>query len=248
MLHAILNHQTKPITIMKTRILNNQVTLLIYTALFLILILHSAFSHGQSSYPFNDDKQYIGLDVSFGTHAFTINSDILKINQAVVNQGGGQIGFIYGNKILRTKVGLIGYYSSVSNIAGTIDLYESNASANFYPLSLITKKAHRVEPYFNAGLAYDQIKFYGHYMQNDPEEVNYSTSEAPYIGKIKQLNATVGAGVELKVVDHINFINLFSEIRYGFNMTNTYDRPELGNTKVGNQMAVNIGVTFGRRH
>jgi hypothetical protein len=189
---------------------------------------------------------YRGFTAGFGTRAFTLKSDILQISKARVVEAGGQLGVIFGNKVFRSSIGLLGIYSSVSNIVGTIDLYEAHASVNFYPLSQIRKKQSKIQPYLTGGLTYDKQKFRGHYMKKDMGTVNYSVSNEPYIGSLKQVNATIGTGLEVQLIDDSDFVHLFTEIIYGYNLSSTSKEPVMQNTSVQNQMRFAIGVRFGK--
>jgi hypothetical protein len=75
--------------------------------------------------------------------------------------------------------------------------------------------------------------------------VNYSSLDLPYAGSINVIRTTVGAGVTLKLIDHLDFVHLFSEVTYGFNVYQTTKYALLSNTNVGNQLNVNMGLRFG---
>jgi hypothetical protein len=190
----------------------------------------------------------MGFTANFGGRSFQISSDIEKINNTNVSQAGGQLGFVFGNNIVRSRIGLIGYYSSGKNVAGTIDLFANNASINFYPLALIHREASRIQPYINGGLSYDRMKFYGYYLNQDAAPVNRSTSQAPYLGSIKQINSSFGAGFEFIIVQNHTFLHFFSEARYGFHVSDVDKNYELRNTSASNNVRVNVGIVFGARH
>ena len=229
---------------MITRIRDNQFKALFFVILFIVLILKTMMADAQS-FQFKSENPYKGFVANFGMRSFKITSNIEKINQSSLLQGGGQIGLVFGNSIFRSKIGLLGYYSTAGNTAGTVDLYESNASVNFYPLSWISKKSTMVEPYITAGLDYDQFKFYGYYLNQEPGQINYSQTEAPYLGKMKQVNATVGMGIEVKLMDRYDFVHLFSEIRYGHNISAKAKNAEFTNTEISNQTQIILGISFG---
>lgn len=229
---------------MTARIHENSLKGIFFIILFIVLTLQSIIA-GAQSYRTQNSDFYRGFVASFGTRSADISSSIAKIDQTTLMQAGGQIGLMFGNAVLRSKIGLLGYYSSVGTANGTTDLYESNAAVNFYPLSWLMKKSLTVEPYLAGGLHYDQYKFYGHYVNREPGETNYSQTEAPYLGKIKQVNATVALGVEVRLVDDVNFIHLFSEVRYGGTLSDKATNETFANTQLTNQMQVVLGVTFG---
>ena len=229
---------------MTARIKENQLKGFIVLILFITLIFQVMIGQAQS---FRSSQQnlYKGLVVSFGTRSVEVSSDISKINGTNLMETGGQVGVTFGNQILRTNIGILGYYSSAGNTAGTTDLYESNASMNFYPFALFTGNKCLVQPYLTAGVAYDRFKFFGYYINREPGITNYSQSEAPLLGKIKQVNGTVGMGLELKLRDEFSFINVFSEVKYGYNLSQTASDNAFANTTLMNQMQVVLGLSFG---
>lgn len=221
---------------MTTRLHLNSLKGILLIALFILLLIKSFGAQAQI---------YKGFVAGFGTRNSTISSTIAQVDQANLVQAGGQIGLMFGNNVLRSKIGLLGYYSSTGAGAGTTDLYESNGAVNFYPLALIAKKGSLVEPYITGGVSYDQFKFFGYYINQEPGNLNYSQAEAPYLGKIKQLNATFGMGVEVKLTDNHNFIHLFGEARYGRNLSSKSDEAAFDRTNIVNQTHVTVGLTFG---
>jgi hypothetical protein len=230
---------------MNSRIKNNQTTLIFYVTLFLALTVSIATSNAQS---FNKNKKvyYKGIDGGFGIHTFQMNSDISAIDKSTVSLAGGKLGVVLGNTIVRTKIAF-GYYASTTGIAGSVDLYRNTASVNFYPLNALTKKNSRVEPYFTAGVAYNNIKMYGHYLGNDNGKQNYSVSQAPYLGSIKQVNGTIGAGIEVKLMEKNDFVHLTSEVVWGGNIFHNQNET-FQNSSVNKQMTFNVGISFGVRN
>lgn len=227
---------------MTARLNDNTLKGIILIILSIILVFQSIVADAQS-YPRN--QMYMGFSAGFGTRSSEISSNIAEIHAASLLQAGGQVGVIVGNSIVRSRIGLLGYYSSTGNTAGTTDLYESNAVVNFYPLALISGKGSVVEPYINGGLSYDRFKFFGYYVNQEPGQINYSQAEAPYLGKVKQVNATVGVGVEVKLKDAYDFIHLFSEVRYGRNLSSKSDADLFSGTHILNQTQVVVGISFG---
>ena len=212
--------------------------------LFIVLIFQTLLA-GAQAYRGQSENLYRGFVTSFATRSADLSSSIGKLNQTSLTLAGGQVGLTLGNSVVRSKIGLFGYYSSTGNTAGTVDLYQSNWAANFYPLAMISRKSLIIEPYITGGLDYDQYKFYGYYINRESGEINYSQAEAPYLGKIKQINATVGAGIEVKLKDSYNFIHLFSEVRYGKNLSSKSTNATFSNTQIAGQMHVVVGITFG---
>lgn len=229
---------------MITRYRHNQIKIVLFIILFTILALAAHVTQAQS-FTGPSDKTYRGFVASFGTRSVNVSSNIARINQTNLMAAGGQAGVIFGNSTVRAKIGLLGYYSSTGNTAGTTDLYESNASVNFFPLSLITSNSYMIEPYLTGGVSFDRFKFFGFYINQEPGVTNHSQIEAPYIGKIKQVNATVGLGIEVKLRDKFDFIHLFSEVKYGHNLSSQALNNTLAGTSLNNQMQVILGVSFG---
>ena len=228
---------------MTTRIQDNLIKAIFIIVLFIVLIFHSVTADAQASR--NGESLYKGFVASFGTRSANVSSDIKALSELDFSQAGGRIGLIFGNSIVRSKVGLLGYYSSTGNIPGTIDLYQSNIAVHFYPLSLFMKRSLVVEPYITAGLDYDQYRLYGYYLNREPGETNYSQAEAPYLGKIKEVNASIGAGLEVKLKDDYDFIHLFTEVRYGNNLSRKTHDATFGRTEMRQQLQAFIGVSFG---
>lgn len=163
----------------------------------------------------------------------------------MISADGGQVGVIFGNSLVRADLGLMEYYTSVSDIAGTVDLHTNHAAIRFYPIHLFTKKSIRLAPYLNAGLTYDRYKFYGHYASNNSGPVNYSAPE-PFLGAIKQVNTSLGIGLEYKILDAYDFVHLFTEAKWGGPVKQEIPGSEFGHTQLGRKMMVSVGVGFGR--
>lgn len=227
---------------MATRIKDNQLKALAFTILFIILMVHSLFTSAQ---PHLDQNSYRGFVANFGTRLGTVSSNIAKIDQRAMTLSGGQVGLVFGNSILRSKLGLLGYYSSTGKTAGTIDLYQSSGSFNFFPLALLTKRSLLVEPYLTGGVSYDQFKFYGYYLNREPGTTNYSQSEAPYLGKVKQISATAGVGIEVKLMDSFDFIHFFSEVSVQRNVSTKTKNAAFTNTHLIDQAHIVVGIVFG---
>jgi hypothetical protein len=190
------------------------------------------------------NMHYLGFRASFGRRFFKSESDYAQINRDNVSVEGGQVGITFGNRTLRGDLGLIGYYSSVSNIAGTIDYYTNHATIKFYPVSLLTKKHLRFEPYLAAGATYDRYKFYGHYALEDQGSSNYSGNE-PFLGAIRRTSTCVGIGMEFRIIDEYDFIHLFTELKMSKPKSNVRSSIEFADTRVGGNTYFNIGVAFG---
>jgi hypothetical protein len=209
-----------------------------------LLVLQSIIAEAQTNSQ-SKNRNYYGFTGSFGTRSFKLNSGFAELNNTVANQVGGQIGLIAGNCIWQFRLGLFGYYTSTGNTIGSIDLYENNFSVNFNPLSLLAKGRSRISPYLFAGITDNRAKFYGHYASKETGNINYSSLDLPNIGSIHILRTTVGAGVTFKLIDNLDFVHFFSEVSYGYNVSQTSKYTALSSTSVGNQLNVNMGLRFG---
>lgn len=220
---------------------DNQLKGLLILILFTLLTFQALLTNAQSFRSGTKDV-YQGLTASFGARSVDVASNIAKINRTNPMATGGQIGIVFGGKTLRTKVGVIGYYTSTGNTAGTTDLYESNVSVNFHPLG---KTNSVVSPYLTGGVSYDRFSFFGYYLSQEPGTVNYSQGEAPFLGKIKQVNATAGIGLEFRLKDDFDFVHLFSEVRYGRNLSQSTEQSAFSHTALNKQVQVQLGISFG---
>lgn len=213
-------------------------------ALLAILVI-ALVSPTQAQHTRSANRYFKGFDASFGQLAFKSESNIGEINRNQVNLAGGQIGLILGTPMVRTKVGILGYYSSVSDIAGTIDLYQNNISANVYPLALLTEEKLIFNPYITAGMNYNRFKMYGYYLSKDAGPVNYSVTLEKSLGTLRQFNATLGAGFEINILEDNNFVHLYSEAIYAKNLSGNFDHYEFRHTEFRNQLMVSVGVRYG---
>jgi hypothetical protein len=191
-------------------------------------------------------KHQFGFEASFGVKSFQLNSNLVPINNMKVMEEGGTVGVIGGNKVVRLKLRQ-GYYYSSSSVANSVDNIRSSVAVNVYLLQMLAKNHNRFQLYFMGGLDRSILKMYGFYGGENTSSqavVNYSISEAPYLGKISSLQASVGAGAEYSIRKPGHFVHLFSEVKYSkpFNTTAT----ELfAKTTTSNQLSLNIGVGFG---
>lgn len=191
----------------------------------------------------NSDYRYFGFEANFGVKSTKISSDIAAINNMGVMKEGGSLGFVLGNQIVKTRLQAAGFYYSNSNVKHTVNLVESALLVNFYPLKFINKSKQGLNPYLSSGVEYDVMKFFGHYTTSEVKG-NYSTSAAPYVGKIKSTRGTVGAGIEYRLPQMRDFVHLFAEAKYSWTIDR--DASEIfKNTKTANATSITMGVSFG---
>src|SRR5687768_13881746 len=112
--------------IMATRIQDNMFKAIFIIVLFIVLIFKTVAADAQTYG--QEEKSYKGFVASFATHSAILSSDIQKISGMNILQAGGKIGLVLGNNVVRSTIGLLGYYSSTGSTVGTIDLYQSTAA------------------------------------------------------------------------------------------------------------------------
>lgn len=225
-----------------TRIKENGIKALFILVLFAGLVLKSCMVTAQSFKP----AKYLGFEGTFGVRSFTLSSDIAQLDQLNVVQEGGNAGIVYGVAGLRGKLRLAGFYYSSAQTSRTINGFETEGLVNFYPLELGKyTSGSKVQPYILGGATYNNIKFFGHYLNENDKPINYSDPREPKLGAISVVNLSVGAGMEWKLVDDYNFVHLFGELKYGIPVVQNASNAAFANTTVAKYMAVNVGVAFG---
>lgn len=148
-----------------------------------------------------------------------------------------------GNQVVKTRLQAAGFYYSNASVKHTVNMVESALLVNVYPLKFINKSRQAINPYVSGGVDYSTLKFFGYY--NNPDaKINYSSSAAPYIGKIVSTRGTVGGGFEWRLPQMRDFVHLFAEARYSWAIDQSADAL-FKNTSVANSTSVNIGVSFG---
>lgn len=226
--------------------INRIKTQLIKGSLILSVILAGALQgtvQAQSSMKqFARDYQ-LGFEGSFGVKSFTISSNIDKINGLNVIEEGATVGVVAGSKIARLRIRQ-GYYYSSSSVTQTVDEVRSSIGLNLYPIQFFTDKA-KLMPYVTMSVERNLFKMNGFYGNDASTVRNHSVSEAPYLGKISTLQATLGAGLEYRIVTPGHFVSFFGEARYGKNIRTNSSTALFSQTSLSGQMAVNIGISYG---
>jgi hypothetical protein len=189
-------------------------------------------------------EQNIGFKTTFGAHTSMLFSDIEEINQTRAQFQGGSIGIFKGSEVFRYAVSVAGFYYSADNMARTVDLVYSDATLSFFPLA-VSNRNSRIQPYVSSGVGLSRLKFYGHYLKEDPgQPINYSAPE-PYLGKHRSLSALLTVGLEYRIPAY-NFVTIFAEVAASKPFLSTAD-PAFQNTSVVNARAVHIGIAFGSK-
>ena len=213
----------------------------IYSIEVSLLLLVSFLSFNSAAQP-ADNESYKGFKVSFGAHALKVNSNVPEIDQLPAKFDGGSVGIVKGNRFVRAGLTLAGFYYSTDNTPRTIDLVYSDATVNFYPLAF-SKKNFRIQPYLASGLALSRMKFYGHYLPQEPSKpINYSAPE-PYIGKQRTLSILVQVGLEYRFPEY-EFLTVFTDCTLLRPLTSSADAM-FEKTLMHNVASFQVGVAFG---
>jgi hypothetical protein len=224
---------------MTTRLETNKQFGPLFMILFIAMLIYSATSEAQSFRNKIDRADYYkGFEFSFGVRSFSVRSNFEEINGLSVVNEGSRAGIIVGNNSVKARVG-IGLFYSASSVCRTFQLFEGDAAINLYPV-----KKGRIAPYLTTGLVFGKNRLFGNYATNDGGRRNSSSGEL-YIGSANQVRASVGAGLEYKLIDSYNFVHLYSEARYGFSVLQNTSNALLSETTTGKQLMISMGVRFG---
>lgn len=153
---------------------------------------------------------------------------------------GGKIGMVFGHDAVRLNLGIFGYYESTRGASGTINMYESSLKVNVYPWA---RKNSLVQPYFTTGLSYDRFHF-GGYLHGEAGTANYSRTTLPHLGKVIEVNTLAGVGLEFNMVDDHNFVQIFTEMNVGCNMSSN-GTGAFRDGQSGRSTVATLGVRFG---
>ncbi len=211
------------------------------SVLVLCIILFFHVANAQSSYI--DQRYHFGLTASFGGRVNKISSNYAAIDKMNLVEEGGSLGLLWGSRSIETKVTL-GFYYSASCVPHTTDLIEMEASANFSPLSLITKKFHLFEPYIIGGFSRNLYKMYGYYAAKQELPTNGSVDLEPHLGNINVFLVSIGTGVAVNLYDSYDFVKLFADVKYSSPVM-TGKSTVFNDTHFSDQLSINLGVSFG---
>ena len=188
-------------------------------------------------------KHHMGLIGSFGEKISRISSDHSRLNDTKLVEEGGALGMTWGTRAIDTKLTL-GFYYSAACVPHTTDLIELEASANVYPLGLLTRKMHTVEPYLTAGIAKNFYKMHGYYVESEQGTSNNSVPDQPYLGNMDIYMVSVGTGVSISLYESYDFLKLFADVKYSKQLISA-NSASFRETSMGDQLAINLGITFG---
>jgi len=209
--------------------------------LFIVVQISSVNAQGLR----NSNYRYVGFEANFGVKSSKLSSDLAALNNMNLVEEGGSVGLVMGNQLVKGRMQVAGFYYSNSTVKHTVNLVESSLGLNVYPLKFINKSRQAINPYVSGGVDYSTMKFFGFYNETDANrKINYSSSSAPFLGKVSSTRGTVGAGVEWRLPQMHDFVHLFAEARYAWTVAQDSDELFM-NTTVSNSTSINIGVSFG---
>lgn len=192
---------------------------------------------------------YLGGEVSLAFPQYDLKSNIAQLNGLHVNYIGTNLGGVLANPITKLKAN-VGMYYSGSSVPYTMNLLQAGASASVYLLRLKQVTYHSFEPYATIGFTYQQTKFYGNYLPTDENnrstQGNYSTTEAPLLGRIASDQMNIGAGVEYQLESsNDKFMHFFAEINYGVQLSQHASTTHFSGTNIANSTSITVGVSLG---
>jgi hypothetical protein len=245
---------------------DNGVKGLMLFSLFAILSMKSCLVNGQSSrllldeqirskvQAFDDSARkleprkypvYRGAEIAMAFPEYVLKSKIANLDGLKMRYIGTNLGGTLANPIGKIKAN-VGLYYSDASVPYSMIMLQAAVSANLYFLRLKEVKYHRFEPYASIGFTHQQSKYYGTYLFNSEVQYNYSTTQAPLIGRTGYTQANLGGGVEYHMTDHQNtFIHLFAECNYGIPLSWSASNGSFSGTRATNPMMIAVGVNFG---
>ncbi len=195
----------------------------------------------QAQSPFK--REYLGIVASFGSRSFSQNSSIQAIDNARYGHIGGNLGLVYGNEVLKTRLNVFGYYSSDNNNPRTQDIYESSVLTNFYPLEFMRTNRALIHPYVSAGFSRTSVKYYGTYIDG----VTMAGSDEPLLGKVLHYNLLTGIGIEMRLETERDFMHFFFEGMMEKTLSRSTSQETFSQTTPENITSFNLGIAFGRK-
>lgn len=216
--------------------------LLLLTTLFLVMVIPFSFSQ---SLKYKKPKKFIGMEGGFGARSFTIESNIPQLDELTTIKGGGRFGFIYGTPLVKFPC-VVGLYFMSIQEKRTIDLFTFQTGANISLLHLIGIRNSRFDIYALSGLGFEKFTFMGTYLKEIPNDMQRrAISGEPHLGSVNILNANVGVGIEIRLMEGFDFVHLFIEskkiIPIASGATVYFDK-----TSITNNPAINVGFRVGR--
>lgn len=202
----------------------------------LIIVAGKSLAYGQST-------NYLGMQAGFGTRYFTIESNIARIDQLGTIKGGGSIGGIFGTSAIKVPVAVGLYFQNIDALQ-TIDLLSLQSGVNISWLHLIGFKNSKVDVYSTTGLDFQRFTFMGTYIEPFEGEKRRRVMGEPVLGSQNILNANIGVGVEIRLIDDYDFLHLFVETNKMIPLM-TISSSSFRDTSITNVASINFGVRIG---
>lgn len=202
-----------------------------------IIVAGKTMVHGQST-------NYLGMQAGFGARYFTIESNIPRIDHLATIKGGGSIGGIFGTSAIKVPVA-VGLYFQNINALQSIDLLSLQSGVNISWLHLMGLKNSMVDVYSTTGLDFQRFTFMGTYIEPSEGEVRRLVLGEPLLGSQNILNANIGVGVEIRLIDEYDFLHLFVETNKMIPLM-TISSSSFRDTSITNVASINFGVRVGR--
>lgn len=225
---------------MKTSLKHDLLTLVFWLMItFLVVIIGKTVTHAQTSY-----IPYIGMELGVGGRSFEIESDIPQIDNLTTIKSGGSLGMVFGSEAIKVPVVAGLYFQSIEALQ-SIDLLSLQANIDVSWLRLLGVRSP-IEVYSITGFSFQHFSFMGTYLdRSEYENVRYVLGE-PLLGRQDILNATVGLGIEYRLLDNYDFIHFFIESQKVIPL-NTSSSNHFTNTIITNTSSFNVGVRVGRK-
>jgi hypothetical protein len=213
---------------------------------------------------------YFGVEVTSGSRAFNVNSDLKDFKGIKVAQQGRIYGITIGNRLISGKIRL-GNFGAPKGDSKPIQSNTFELGANFSPLQLIAKRTPILEPYVIVSMETTKVKTAGTYTPpaakpaaaastcscqcpssvggpGDPDGQPVVSTPTPFSGNFGSTKANVGIGLRAHVQKGKLFLTVYGEMNYGVTMGTTASTQALLNTYVLNQTAFNFGASIGFIH
>jgi len=192
---------------------------------------------------------YLGAGASVSYTQSTLQSSIDRLDKLPLNFLGTNVEGMLGTPIGKVKANAGIFYSGAS-VPYTIDMYQGGLSGTIYLLRLTKITYHTFEPYFTAGVSYQEAQVYGSNLissdRDANESANYSTTDPPLAGKVFNTQLNLGAGIEYQLEnDRDKFIHLFAEMTLGVPVHCSVSNHAFEGTRVLRPVNISIGAHFG---
>ncbi|NJM25875.1 MAG: hypothetical protein HC859_10730 [Bacteroidia bacterium] len=218
---------------MKTLLKLNLVKWAFIFSIALLTLGKSCTVHAQGL-PMEKRKLCWGLEGSLGAKSFSLTSDLTQLDGVRMRQAGGSLGFVVGLSEVQLRPRLGFYYGEAGQTHS--QWIDAGLDLQVYPRQLIRKQGKRFQPYIVSGLSRGTVKLDGMYS---------GEQTAPVPGKLIVTSLAAGAGFEFRFPQAMDFICLFSQLKYQVPLNYEASTSALNHTKVMQSMTLNVGISFG---